>query len=123
MDQGCGMGHSMAKTMSDNAVGKTVSDNTMGKSVTVFANSAGFLAVSLWPWFIAILLPSFLDFSGTYALFVSRVYACIYDWFFRCGCGGRLTYIANSAGFLAFALCPWFFANLRLSNFLDCFGT
>jgi len=33
MDQGCGMGHSMAKTVSDNAVGKTVSDNTMGKSV------------------------------------------------------------------------------------------
>merc|ERR1719341_567577 len=33
MDQGCDMGHSMAKTMSDNAVGKTVSNNTMGKSV------------------------------------------------------------------------------------------
>jgi len=34
MDQGCGMGHSMAKTVSDNAVGKTVSDNTMGKTVS-----------------------------------------------------------------------------------------
>jgi len=30
MDQGCGMGHSMAKTVSDNAVGKTVSDNRSG---------------------------------------------------------------------------------------------
>merc|ERR1712181_24752 len=43
MDQGCGMGHSMAKTVSDNAVGKTVSDNTMGKSV---ANNAVSEAVS-----------------------------------------------------------------------------
>merc|ERR1719500_382177 len=34
MDQGCGMGHSMAKTMSDNAVGKTVSYHTMGKAVS-----------------------------------------------------------------------------------------
>ena len=33
MDQGCGMGHSMAKTVSNNAMGKTVSDNAMGKSV------------------------------------------------------------------------------------------
>merc|ERR1719180_767291 len=34
MDQGCGMGHSMAKTVSDNAVGKTMSNNTMGKTVS-----------------------------------------------------------------------------------------
>merc|ERR1719234_2720517 len=34
MDQGSGMGHSMAKTVSDNAVGKTVSDNAMGKTVS-----------------------------------------------------------------------------------------
>merc|ERR1719234_2074076 len=34
MDQGCGMGHSMAKTVSDNAVGKTVSDNTVGKTMS-----------------------------------------------------------------------------------------
>jgi len=34
MDQGCGMGHSMAKTVSDNAVGKTVSDNTVGETVS-----------------------------------------------------------------------------------------
>merc|ERR1719234_2562037 len=34
MGQWCGMGHSMAKTVSDNAVGKTVSDNTMGKTVS-----------------------------------------------------------------------------------------
>merc|ERR1712088_75717 len=33
MDKGCGMGHSMAKTVSNNAMGKTVSDNSMGKSV------------------------------------------------------------------------------------------
>merc|ERR1712037_433501 len=33
MDKGCGMGHSMAKTVSNNAMGKTVSDNAMGKSV------------------------------------------------------------------------------------------
>merc|ERR1712021_211745 len=34
MDQGCGMGHSMAKTVSDNTMGKTVSDNAMGKTVS-----------------------------------------------------------------------------------------
>merc|ERR550532_1938100 len=34
MDKGCGMGHSMAKTVSNNAMGKTVSDNTMGKTVS-----------------------------------------------------------------------------------------
>merc|ERR1740123_225513 len=34
MDQGCGMGHSMAKTVSDNAVGKTVSNNTMSEAVS-----------------------------------------------------------------------------------------
>merc|ERR1719442_313390 len=33
MDKGCGMGHSMAKTVSNNAMGKTVSNNAMGKSV------------------------------------------------------------------------------------------
>ena len=33
VDHRGGMGHSMAKTMSDNAVGKTVSNNTMGKSM------------------------------------------------------------------------------------------
>merc|ERR1719432_494692 len=33
VDNGCGMGHSMAKTVSNNAMGKTVSDNAMGKSV------------------------------------------------------------------------------------------
>jgi len=32
MDQGCGMGHSMAKTVSDNAVGKTVVGNRVGES-------------------------------------------------------------------------------------------
>jgi len=32
MDQGCGMAHSMAKTVSDNAVGQTVVGNGVGKS-------------------------------------------------------------------------------------------
>merc|ERR550519_1023896 len=34
MDKGCGMGHSMAKTVSNNAMGKTVSDNAMSKTVS-----------------------------------------------------------------------------------------
>merc|ERR1719458_1095523 len=34
MEKGCGMGHSMAKTVSNNAMGKTMSDNAMGKSVS-----------------------------------------------------------------------------------------
>merc|ERR1712037_428886 len=34
MDKGCGMGHSMAKTVSNNAMGETVSNNAMGKTVS-----------------------------------------------------------------------------------------
>ena len=34
MDKGCDMGHSMAKTVSDNTMGEAVSDNAMGKSVS-----------------------------------------------------------------------------------------
>ena len=34
MDQGCGMGHSMAKTMSDNAMGKSMANNAMSKTVS-----------------------------------------------------------------------------------------
>ena len=34
MDKGCGMGHSMAKTVSNNAMGKTVSNDTVSEAMS-----------------------------------------------------------------------------------------
>ena len=34
MDKGCGMGHSMAKTVSDNAMGKSVANDTVSEAVS-----------------------------------------------------------------------------------------